>query len=78
MNYVICLAISCPMSSNEIGFFSRKKIGCAPTGILVHKAKATGFSFVSEMLQVMDLDNSAKSVKEKVAHPKKSATLCKV
>ena len=66
------------MSLTKLVFFSRKKIGCAPTGILVHKAKATGFSSVSEMLRVMDLDNSAKSVKEKVAHPKKSTTLCKV
>ena len=52
--------------------FCRKKIGCAPTGILVHKAKATGFSSVSEMLQVMDPDNSVKNVKEMVAYPKKA------
>ncbi|KAL6348318.1 hypothetical protein AAG906_005617 [Vitis piasezkii] len=51
--------------------FCRKKIGCAPTGILVHKAKATGFSSVSEMLQVMDPDNSVKNVKEMVAYPKR-------
>ncbi|KAL6348396.1 hypothetical protein AAG906_005704 [Vitis piasezkii] len=50
--------------------FCRKKIGCAPTGILVHKAKATGFSSASEMLQVMDPDNSVKNVKEMVAYPK--------
>ena len=66
------------MSLTKLIFFSMKKIGCAPTSILVHKAKAIGFSSISEMLQVMDLDNSAKSVKAKVAHPKKSATLCKV
>lgn len=54
--------------------FCRKKIGCAPTGILVHKAKATGFSSVSEMLQVMDPDNSVKNVKEMVAYPRKPAT----
>lgn len=59
-------------------FFSRKKIGCAPTGILVHKAKATGFSSVSEMLQVMDPDNSVKNVKEMVAYPRKPATPSKV
>lgn len=30
----------------------RKKRGCQPTGMLVHTAKAKGFSSVSEMLQV--------------------------
>lgn len=32
------------------GFLLRKKRGQQPTGILVHTAKATGFTSVSEML----------------------------
>lgn len=40
----------------------------------MHKAKATGFSSVSEMLQVMDPVSIVKNVKEMVASPKKSTT----
>lgn len=36
----------------------RKKRGHRPTGILVHTAKATGFSSVSEMLQFKGSENS--------------------
>lgn len=36
--------------------FSRKKRGQRPTGILVHTAKATGFSSVSEFLKTEGSD----------------------
>ena len=39
--------------------FLRKKRGHRPTGILVHTARATGFSSVSEMLNVKGPENFA-------------------
>ncbi|XP_010263034.1 PREDICTED: uncharacterized protein LOC104601411 isoform X2 [Nelumbo nucifera] len=53
--------------------FCMKKRGHQPTGILVHTAKATGFSSVSEMLKVKGPENlvSEKILKNVVASPKK-------
>ncbi|KAJ4972521.1 hypothetical protein NE237_005695 [Protea cynaroides] len=53
-----------------------KKRGHQPTGILVHTAKATGFSSVSEMLHVTDPENSAleKTCKDVGASPNKQKT----
>ncbi|XP_022155055.1 uncharacterized protein LOC111022193 isoform X2 [Momordica charantia] len=53
-----------------------KKKGLKPTGLLVHTAKATGFSSVSEMLQVNGSDclDRDKNMISKVASPKKQAS----
>ncbi|VFQ99934.1 unnamed protein product [Cuscuta campestris] len=58
--------------------FCMKKRGYQPTGILVHTAKATGFTSVSEMLQVKAPGNSQNSehesvVENKDALPKKNS-----
>lgn len=37
--------------------FCMKKRGCEPTGQLVHTAKATGYSSVSDMLQITGINN---------------------
>ncbi|KNA18950.1 hypothetical protein SOVF_066060 [Spinacia oleracea] len=60
--------------------FCRKKKGHKPTGILVHAAKATGFSSVSELLNVKGMDACQELiVKCKVAaSPKKSTALIEV
>ncbi|KAM7475379.1 hypothetical protein LguiB_022622 [Lonicera macranthoides] len=50
--------------------FCMKKRGFHPTGILVHTAKANGFSSVSDMLLI---DNSAKAVTEEGSPSKKRA-----
>nr|GMC62609.1 Cell division cycle-associated 7-like protein [Ipomoea batatas] len=42
---------------SSINVMLRKKRGFQPTGILVHTAKATGFTSVSEMLQVKGPEN---------------------
>nr|GMD49426.1 uncharacterized protein LOC109168561 isoform X2 [Ipomoea batatas] len=42
---------------SSINLMLRKKRGFLPTGILVHTAKATGFTSVSEMLQVKGPEN---------------------
>lgn len=49
----------------------RKKRGFQPTGILVHTAKATGFTSVSEMLQVKGPENIEQ---EKVLNKKDAPT----
>lgn len=57
-----------------------KKRGHQPTGQLVQTAKATGFSSVSEMLQIKGYDNlnhEKKIAKDVAASPKKSLTLKK-
>jgi len=55
--------------------YRRKKRGHKPTGILVHTAKATGFSSVSELLDVKGPDVCPdKVVKNKMTSPKKSAS----
>lgn len=56
--------------------FCMKKRGFKPTGMLVHTAKATGFSSVSEMLQVGGLENasSEKIVKDVGVSPVKPLT----
>ncbi|XP_074308282.1 uncharacterized protein LOC141643143 [Silene latifolia] len=52
--------------------FCMKKKGHKPTGILVHTAKATGFSSVSQMLDVKGPNVSKEPVaKTKVSSPKK-------
>ncbi|KAL9671517.1 hypothetical protein QQ045_009086 [Rhodiola kirilowii] len=51
--------------------FCMKKKGQRPTGILTHTAKATGFSSVSEMLDVMGPQSKVKRVS---ASPKKGIT----
>ncbi|KAL0546405.1 hypothetical protein IC582_016313 [Cucumis melo] len=53
-----------------------KKKGLKPTGLLVHAAKATGFSSVSEMLLVHGSDclDQYKNTISKVASPKKQAS----
>ncbi|KAA8547818.1 hypothetical protein F0562_004247 [Nyssa sinensis] len=55
--------------------FCMKKRGHQPTGMLVHTAKATGFSSVSEMLQFGGSDNLGheKSVKDMGVSPKNLA-----
>lgn len=56
--------------------FCMKKRGCQPTGILIHNAKASGFSSVSELLHVqspksLSQEEIAKSKGGTVASPKK-------
>lgn len=41
----------------ETTAFFRKKRGHQPTGILVHTAKATGFSSVSQLLHIQGSEN---------------------
>ncbi|XP_006346924.1 uncharacterized protein [Solanum tuberosum] len=50
-----------------------KKRGCPPTGQLVHTAKATGYSSVSDMLQFTGIDNidQTKVLKDKSGSRKK-------
>lgn len=48
------------------GVFYRKEQGLNPTGILSHKAKASGLSSVSELLQVEGDDSFAYSKKAKL------------
>ena len=57
------------MTSTEIDC-CRKKRGFHPTGILVHTAKANGFSSVSDMLHI---DKSAKAKTEEGSQSKKRA-----
>ncbi|XP_062106323.1 uncharacterized protein LOC133817742 [Humulus lupulus] len=59
--------------------FCMKKRGHKPTGILVHAAKATGFSSASEMILVKGPDNLGldRSVKRTVVSPIKSVILNK-
>lgn len=55
--------------------YFRKKRGHKPTGILVHTAKATGFSSVSELLDVKGPDVCQEKVAtNKTTSPKKSPT----
>ncbi|XP_010265236.1 PREDICTED: uncharacterized protein LOC104603026 [Nelumbo nucifera] len=60
--------------------FCMKKRGHQPTGILVHTAKATGFSSVSEMLHVKGPENvgAEKILKNVVSSPKKQDASNKV
>ncbi|KAK9683237.1 hypothetical protein RND81_10G125600 [Saponaria officinalis] len=58
--------------------FCMKKKGHKPTGILVHAAKATGFTSVSQLLDVKGPNVSKElAVKSKVSSPKKPADLTK-
>ncbi|XP_074376183.1 uncharacterized protein LOC141717863 isoform X2 [Apium graveolens] len=60
--------------------FCRKKQGHEPTGILSHRAKATGYSSVSELLHANGPENFGltKNVKDTVASPKKPSTSGKI
>ncbi|PON78195.1 Zinc-finger domain containing protein [Parasponia andersonii] len=59
--------------------FCMKKRGHKPTGILVHAAKAIGFSSASEMIKVRGPENLDvdKNVKRSVDSPKKTVTSTK-
>ncbi|GLT34021.1 hypothetical protein SLA2020_085670 [Shorea laevis] len=57
--------------------FCMKKRGHKPTGMLVQKAKATGFSSVSEMLQVKGPGNLHGTTIKYTISPKKQAPLTK-
>ncbi|KAF5175977.1 Cell division cycle-associated 7-like protein [Thalictrum thalictroides] len=59
--------------------FCMKKKGTQPTGILVHAAKATGFSSVSEMLIAKETESLSvtNEVKDVVTSPKKPIASCK-
>ncbi|KAJ8434300.1 hypothetical protein Cgig2_009275 [Carnegiea gigantea] len=72
----ICNCSFCIYGSLKIGkSYFRKKRGHKPTGILVHTAKATGFSSVSELLDVKGPDVcQEKVVTNQTTSPKKSAT----
>ncbi|XP_055806296.1 uncharacterized protein LOC129874929 isoform X2 [Solanum dulcamara] len=50
-----------------------KKRGCQPTGQLVHTAKATGYSSVSDMLEITGINNSdqIKVLKDRISSWKK-------
>ncbi|CAN4123600.1 unnamed protein product [Withania somnifera] len=56
--------------------FCMKKRGCEPTGQLVHTAKATGYSSVSDMLQITGINNidQIKALKDMSASRKKINT----
>ncbi|XP_063948900.1 uncharacterized protein LOC108221034 isoform X2 [Daucus carota subsp. sativus] len=58
----------------------RKKQGHQPTGILTHRAKATGYSSVSELLQANGPENFGlvKNVKDTGATPKRPSSSGKV
>lgn len=65
------------LSLTELCIF-RKKRGHKPTGMLVQKAKATGFSSVSEMLQVKGLENLHGTTIKDTISAKKQTPLTKV
>lgn len=70
--------ISLPVSDKddvELFAYFRKKRGQQPTGILVHAAKRTGFSSVSEMLK---LGSPSKVIQDVDQSPNKPCASIKV
>ncbi|KAF3671469.1 putative tyrosyl-DNA phosphodiesterase 2-like [Capsicum annuum] len=66
----------CPMHLCHKCLLNRKKRGCEPTGQLVRTAKATGYSSVSDLLQIAGINNNdqIKSLKDMNASWKKINT----